>query len=97
MEVNLGTRRTLCIIGLCGLAGILVDLDHAIALLIWRYINPSLAEGRIWHTPLFIISCIGICCLAPHIRGFCPKLVLVEVVIVTILVLALSPWVIWII
>ncbi len=95
MEINLGSRRTLWIIGLCGLAGILVDIDHVIALFIWRYINPSISEGRIWHTPLFIISCISICYLVSRPRGLYTKLVLVGVIIITVLVLIFSSEVIW--
>jgi len=89
------TRSALRIIGLCGLAGILVDLDHAISLFLWQYVNQGISEGRIWHTPLLIISCIGICYLGPRIPGLYSKLVLVSILMATILVLIFSPGVIW--
>jgi len=83
------------IFGLCGLAGVLVDLDHVISLLAWRYIDPKVSEGRIWHTPLLILSCIAICYLGAHIRGLYPKLVLIGVLVVTGLVLRFSSLVVW--
>ena len=95
METNLETRSALRIIWWCGLAGVLVDLDHFISLFAWRYINQSISEGRIWHTPLFILSCIGICYLGSRIPGLHAKLVLGGIVVATVLVLIFSPGVVW--
>jgi len=95
METHLDARSTLRIICWCGIAGILVDFDHFISLLIWRYVNSGISEGRIWHTPLFILSCIGICYLVSRLRGLHNKLVLVGILVATVLVLIYSPWVIW--
>jgi len=95
MENYLGSRSALRIVWWCGLVGVLVDLDHLISLLLWEYISPAISEGRIWHTPLFILSCIGICYLGSRVRGLHHKLVLGGAMIMTILVLAFSPWVVW--
>ena len=95
METHLDVRGALRIILWCGIAGVLVDFDHLISLFIWRYINPSITEGRIWHTPLFILSCIGICYLGSRLGGLHTKLVLIGIIVVTALVLVFSPWVIW--
>lgn len=89
------TRTALRIFGICGLVSVLVDLDHLISLLLYWYVSTKFAEGRLWHTPLFILSCLGICYLVAHFRGLYPKLVLVGIVVVTVLVLLVSPLVIW--
>ena len=88
-------RTAFYIFGWCGLASLLVDFDHIISLLLWRYVNPTITEGRIWHTPLFILSCLVICYLGTHLRGLYFKLVLIVVVMLTILVLVFSPEVVW--
>lgn len=88
-------HRALCVIGLCGLIGVLVDVDHAISLLLWRYLLPEITEGRILHTPLLIISCLVICGLGACRSGLYPKLVLVGVLAATVPVLVYSPYVIW--
>jgi len=81
---------------ICGLASVLVDLDHAISLLLWWHITPEISEGRIWHTPLFIISCILICYMVSYLRGLYLKLVLVGgVIVATTLVLVYSPYIVW--
>ncbi len=89
------SHSTLHIFWICGLASILVDVDHAISLLLWRYVNNQIAEGRIWHTPLFILTSIAICYLGAHLRGLYSRLVLVGVVAITVLVLTYSPHVVW--
>ena len=89
------TRSALRIVWWCGLASVLVDFDHAISLLLGQYVNQSISEGRIWHTPFFILSCIGICCLGSRLGGLHNKLVLGGIMLATILVLVFSPWVIW--
>jgi len=89
------TSSSLRVFWVCGLAGILVDLDHLISLFLWRYINNQINEGRIWHTPLFILTCSLICYLLSSVRGLHAKLVLAGIVAVTTLVLVYSPWVIW--
>ena len=85
------TRSPLYIIGICGLAGVLVDLDHII-----QYITQNhCIQSRLWHAPLFVISCLAICYMGSHIRGLYFKLVLIIVVIITVLVLVYSPYAIW--
>ena len=83
------------IFGLCGIAGVLVDVDHALSLVLWRTVAPTIIEGRIWHTPLLILACIGICCLVSHYTGLHAKLVLGGVLSITVAVLVYSPLVIW--
>lgn len=95
MENRLDARSALRIICWCGIVGVLVDLDHLISLFIWRYINSGITEGRIWHTPVLIISCIGICYLGSRVRGLHSKLVLGGVIMTTTLLLVFSPWVVW--
>lgn len=92
---SLEAHSTLRIVWWCGLAGVLVDLDHVVSLLLWRYWNPQITEGRLWHTPLFITSCLGICYLGSHIGGLYSRLVLVGVAVVTALVVIYSPEVVW--
>jgi len=88
-------RGPLLAFGLCGIIGVLVDIDHLIALSIWGHIGTEITNGRFWHTPLFIISCIGICYLGAYLRGLYPKLVLIGVVMLTISVLVFSPHIAW--
>ena len=94
-ENRLDARSALRIVGLCGLVGVLVDLDHLISLIVWRYVNSGITEGRIWHTPLFLIACAGICYLVSRIGGLHFKLVLGGVIMITTLVIVFSPWVVW--
>ena len=88
-------RRALFIFGLCGLVGVLVDVDHAIAIILWRHIWPEIVEGRIWHTPLLVIVSCLICYLGTYYRGLYPKLVLMGLGVVAFLVLLFSPLVVW--
>lgn len=93
---NYMERHTaLRIFGLCGLAGLLVDLDHFVSLLLWSKTNIGISEGRIFHTPILIISCLAICYLVSRIPGLYSKLVLVAIGASTLLVLLVSPWVVW--
>ena len=86
--------KSLLIFGISGLSGVLVDTDHAISLMLWSYI-PTLTEGRLWHTALFIITGISICYMVSCLRGLYTKLVLISVFEATGLVLIYSPYVIW--
>lgn len=88
-------RRAFRVFWICGLAGVLVDLDHIASLILWKLWFPWITEGRIWHTPLFILSCLGICYLVSSLGGFYPKLVLVGVVAITVLILVYSPLATW--
>ena len=87
----MATRSPLYIIGICGLAGVLVDIDHIVKII--PQIN--YIQARIWHAPLFIISCLAICYMGSCVRGLYFKLVLIIVAIITVLVLVYSPYVIW--
>ena len=85
------THSPLYIIGICGFAGVLVDLDHII-----QYIAQNqYIQSRLWHSPLFVISCLAICYMGTHIRGLYFRMVLILVAIITVLVLVYSPHVIW--
>lgn len=55
----------LWVIGICGLAGVLVDLDHLLPYWITNLTCPAAA-----HTPLAIISCIILC----GIGAYCGRL-----------------------
>lgn len=63
MDSHLCGVVPLLIILLCGLAGILIDLDHPIAYYLLK--NPN---GRFLHGPVFVIGCtiFGACvsCMA---------------------------------
>lgn len=91
----MASHPALFVIGLCGLVGVLVDVDHLISIVLWKYWLPQITEGRILHTPIFVISCLSICYLGARLRGLYPKLVLIGVVVVTVIVLVSSPWFIW--
>jgi len=89
------TSCALLIFGLCGLAGVLVDTDHLVSILLWKTVDSSITEGRIFHTPLFILACVVICYLVSCVAGLHAKLVLGGVLTLTITVLLYSPLVIW--
>ena len=61
----------LWVILLCGVAGILVDLDHPIAYYWLKGLN-----GRFLHTPLLIASCIVFLGCCAYIGGLLITLVL---------------------
>jgi hypothetical protein len=90
------------IFGLCGLASVLVDVDHVIALFLWKQGIP-ITEGRIWHTPIFIISSLVICCMVSYLGGLHIKPFLRRILIsmsliigaITVFVLLGSPFVVW--
>ena len=62
----------LWVIGSCGLAGILVDIDHPITY--WLTGKATRAD----HIPLAIISCIILCSVSACIGGLYGRLVLKE-------------------
>lgn len=61
----------LWVIVLCGVIGILVDIDHPIA----YYWLRSL-DGQFLHTPLLIASGVVLCGCCAYLGGLCIKLVL---------------------
>ena len=61
----------LWVILLCGVVGILVDIDHLIA----YYLVPKWSE-RFLHTPLLIISCAVLCGCGAYLGGLLVRLVL---------------------
>ena len=61
----------LWVILLCGLAGILVDIDHPIA----YYLIPEWS-GRFLHKPLLIISGIVLCGFCAYCAGLYIRMVL---------------------
>ena len=56
---------------LCGVAGVLVDIDHPIA----YYLLPE-ASGRFLHTPILVICCLVLCALGAYLTGLYFRLVL---------------------
>ena len=62
----------LWVIGSCGLAGVLIDIDHPIA---WWLTGKT---TRADHIPLAIISCIILCVVSACIGGLYCRLVLRE-------------------
>ena len=72
--------RALLVIGTCGVVGVLVDLDHALSLFLWRYVDSSIVEGRLWHTPAFLLSCLTLSYLGPRFAGLHLKLVLMAMI-----------------
>ena len=61
----------LWVILLCGLVGILVDLDHFIA----HYWLTEL-DARFFHTPLLIVSCVILGSCSAYIAGLYLRMVL---------------------
>jgi len=61
----------LWVILLCGLVGILIDIDHPIA----HYLIPEWS-GRFLHTPLLIISCVVLCGCCAYFGGLFLRMVL---------------------
>lgn len=87
----------LLVVGICGLAGVLVDVDHGLALFLWRYVFPGITEGRIWHSYLFALSGIALLFVGAYFGGLYPELVLMSFVVIftTSIVLMASPYVVW--
>lgn len=58
--------RTLSVVLLCGIVGILPDIDHIAA-----YFQgiPNGEDVRIWHPYIFIGVCIAIFCLSAYCAG----------------------------
>lgn len=81
---------------LCGTLGVLVDLDHFASVALWRYVDSTIVEGRIFHTPLLIASCLLVCGMGAHPSRLHPKLVLMSIFMfaATTLVLVYSPLVV---
>lgn len=61
----------LWVILLCGLVGVLVDIDHLIS----YYLIPR-QRGRFLHTPLLIISCVALLGCSAYLGGLLIKMVL---------------------
>lgn len=56
----MGTRNALFVVGVCGTAGVLVDIDHLIA-----FLNGW--EAKFLHTPLLIVSCVMLVGLSTYL------------------------------
>ena len=56
-------RRSLCTFGLCGLAGVLVDVDHPIS-----YYFAQGSNQHFLHIPLFLIGCLVLLGLSAYLR-----------------------------
>ena len=88
-------HRALLAFGLSGLVGVLLDVDHFVSLVLWRYVFPQITEGRLVHTSLFIVASLIICYLVSRGRGLYHKYVLVGVAVTTVSILIWSPYVVW--
>jgi hypothetical protein len=58
--------RALPIIILCGIFGILPDIDHVAAFLSGV---PKESDHRIWHPTIFIVCCIIVLCISAYYTG----------------------------
>jgi len=76
MEHHLETRRTLRIICLCGICGVLLDIDHIIAFLYYYPLPTEHLNLRIFHTPVLIITCLAILGTCAYLGRLYIKLVL---------------------
>ena len=57
-------RTSLLIIGICGISGVLVDIDHFIS----YYFIPEWS-GRFLHTPILFTCCVVLCGLITYLGG----------------------------
>lgn len=64
-------RFTLFTFGVCGLVGILIDIDHVITYYLLRDWS-----GRFLHTPLLVASGIVLCGLSAYLGGLLIRVVL---------------------
>ena len=72
MEVAyMGPGNALLVFGICGIVGVLVDLDHVIS----YYLVPQWS-GRFLHTPLLVVSSAVLCGLITYIGGLFIRMVL---------------------
>jgi hypothetical protein len=94
-KLHLETSSALRIFGICGLVGVLVDIDHFIAILLWKYKDPLITEGRIFHTPIFLLVGIMLCYILSHRSGLLAKLVLGLIATATIATLLWAPYTVW--
>ena len=46
----------------CGIAGILVDLDHPISCILF----PAATNRRLFHTPILVVCCVVLCSLIAY-------------------------------
>ena len=68
---NQNIVSALLVFGICGLTGLLVDIDHPIS----YYLVPEWG-GRFLHTPLLIASCVVLCYCIACIGGLLVRMVL---------------------
>jgi hypothetical protein len=59
---TLDVRSALFAFGVCGVVGVLVDIDHLIA----YFLLLPREDWRFLHTPLLIVSCIMLCGLSAY-------------------------------
>jgi hypothetical protein len=90
-SVRVEARSAFRVFWVCGLASVLVDIDHIVR----TFPQYHWVQGRIWHAPLFALSCLIICYMGSRVGGLHHKLVLVAVVMITVSVLIFSSWVNW--
>ena len=71
---TMDVRNALYIFGICGIASVLLDFDHALKILFfpnqgWRFL----------HIPVFIACCIMFCCLCAYLCGLYIRNILREI------------------
>ena len=64
MDAFIFTPVALLTFGVCGLVGVLVDVDHFLAPVIRRYRNSDLPHSRFCHKPLCVVAGIVILCVS---------------------------------
>ncbi len=70
------TRRALLVFGISGIASVLLDLDHALAMVLWYFWYPTLDEGRILHPLFLIVSSMFILCMGAYLARLYHKYIL---------------------
>ena len=70
VQFPLEARSAFRIFWICGLASVLVDLDHAYAMVLYFTIYPSVVEGRILHPLIFFVTC----CLIGYLLSYLGRL-----------------------
>ena len=69
MAVTLETRTALFVFGITGLAAILVDVDHALAIFI-QVFSPEFTNSRFLHPYIGIIAGMFVLCITAHLGRF---------------------------
>ncbi len=69
MGIVVETRHALRIFGICGLASVLVDIDHPITMLLIRPSHPEFENWRFLHPYIFLVAGVLASCLVTYLGG----------------------------